>query len=160
MAKVWIDEARCAGCGVCVTACPTHAIKVVDGKARVDLTLCRGCEICVGVCPLGAIEPAVEGEVVEVSTELYTQAARAVQPAKPQAVTRVSVAKPEVRRGAGLLLALDVLQGIAAVADRWLASRRRPMIDREGLVSAALRPASAARGTGRRMRYRRRGRRM
>jgi coenzyme F420-reducing hydrogenase delta subunit/heterodisulfide reductase subunit C len=60
---VSVDEALCAGCGICVMACPyqaPHLIeKEVDGKldrfSEVDKNLCMGCGICVAACPLGAI---------------------------------------------------------------------------------------------------------
>ena len=31
---VKIDEEKCTGCGLCVTACAEAAIEIVDGKAR------------------------------------------------------------------------------------------------------------------------------
>lgn len=160
MAKVWVDETRCSGCGACVAACPSHAIKLVAGKARVDLSLCRGCEACVGVCPLGAIAPAVEGEVVEAPITLGAQAHKPDEPVEVRQVAAVSAATPVVRRGAGLLLALEVLQGVAGVVDRWLASRSRPVANGQTVDAAVSRPVSAVRARGHRLRYRRRGRRV
>lgn len=51
-----IDEAKCTGCGDCVTSCPEGAIQVIDGKARLisDL-MCDGLGACIGHCPEGAI---------------------------------------------------------------------------------------------------------
>jgi NAD-dependent dihydropyrimidine dehydrogenase PreA subunit len=59
---VYVDEARCTGCGLCTDVCPTGAISVVDGVARVEQSLCRECEVCLSACPNGALlalqEPA------------------------------------------------------------------------------------------------------
>jgi len=48
-------EERCIGCGTCTTVCPTGAISVRHGKARVDEGLCTHCEACVAACPHQAL---------------------------------------------------------------------------------------------------------
>jgi electron transfer flavoprotein alpha subunit len=50
-----VDSATCAGCGVCVPACPVEAIEIVDGQAKIDDSKCIECGACVGECPCGAI---------------------------------------------------------------------------------------------------------
>jgi len=59
---VFVDEARCTGCGLCTDVCATGAISVVNGVARVEQSLCQECEACVSACPNGALltlqEPA------------------------------------------------------------------------------------------------------
>jgi len=51
-----IDEAKCDGCGLCVTACHEGAIQIVDHKARlVSEVYCDGLGDCLGECPQDAI---------------------------------------------------------------------------------------------------------
>jgi NAD-dependent dihydropyrimidine dehydrogenase PreA subunit len=51
-----IDEAKCNGCGLCVSACPEGAIKLINGKARlVSDFYCDGLGACIGHCPEDAI---------------------------------------------------------------------------------------------------------
>ena len=53
---VKIDEEKCNGCALCVSACAEAAIEVVNGKARlVSDVYCDGLGACLGTCPQGAI---------------------------------------------------------------------------------------------------------
>lgn len=53
---VRVDEAKCDGCGQCVTACAEGVIALVGGKARlVSESTCDGLGACLGHCPQGAI---------------------------------------------------------------------------------------------------------
>ena len=52
-----IDEEKCNGCGLCVTACHEGAIGLVDGRARLLRDdYCDGLGDCLPACPAGAIE--------------------------------------------------------------------------------------------------------
>jgi 2-oxoglutarate ferredoxin oxidoreductase subunit delta len=62
MAKglVVIDEDRCKGCSLCVSACPTHALRMAEGRFNVkgyspvevaDPEACTGCGVCAIICP-------------------------------------------------------------------------------------------------------------
>ena len=50
-----VNKDECAGCGECVDACPSEAIKMVDDIAAVDADTCIDCEACVSECPNEAI---------------------------------------------------------------------------------------------------------
>jgi electron transport complex protein RnfB len=54
---VFIDEAWCIGCTLCIKACPTDAI---FGSNKLMHTVieayCTGCELCLPVCPVDCIQ--------------------------------------------------------------------------------------------------------
>lgn len=49
--SVYLDEDACKGCTICVTTCPTEAIRVRDGKARIIEERCIDCGECIRRCP-------------------------------------------------------------------------------------------------------------
>lgn len=62
-----VNEAKCIGCGTCVTVCPynapslqevTVAVEEVNYRAmksRINPAACKGCGSCAAACPVGAI---------------------------------------------------------------------------------------------------------
>ena len=53
---VWIDEAWCIGCTLCLDACPTDAIMGSNKRMHTVLEAhCTGCELCIPVCPVDCI---------------------------------------------------------------------------------------------------------
>ncbi len=53
-----VDRRKCVGCGQCHEYCQFDALKVVDGKNRVDPEKCMGCGVCETKCFKEAIHLA------------------------------------------------------------------------------------------------------
>jgi Fe-S-cluster-containing hydrogenase component 2 len=144
---MWVDVARCTGCGACVEVCPVGAIALIDDKACIDEETCTGCEACVDACPEDAIQPMVQGELVPVPE----RPAPAVRQPSPLAETAGAAV---VATGVGLLAQAG--RALIRAVGRWLT---RPSA---GAGSPAARTSSTAEsggaaGQGRRARRRRRG---
>jgi len=53
--SIHITRDKCIGCVHCMAACPTKAIRVKDGKARIIDDLCIDCGECLRYCPYDAV---------------------------------------------------------------------------------------------------------
>ncbi|MFA6866496.1 MAG: [Fe-Fe] hydrogenase large subunit C-terminal domain-containing protein [Clostridia bacterium] len=60
MHTVTLDYDKCKGCVSCMKRCPTEAIRVRNGKAKVLYERCIGCGECVRRCPHQAKLPAYD----------------------------------------------------------------------------------------------------
>ena len=49
--SVTLDEDKCRGCTNCIKRCPTEAIRVRKGKARIINERCIDCGECIRICP-------------------------------------------------------------------------------------------------------------
>ena len=84
-----INREKCIGCVHCLTACPTQAIRVRNGKANLLDDLCIDCGECIRHCPTDAIDSvttsfsdleAFKYKVVLPATALYGQFGNDVLP--------------------------------------------------------------------------------
>ena len=161
---VYIDVERCTGCGACVEACPVGAIRLVAGetgsRAEVDEERCQECEACVEVCPeeaiMSEVEPAIEGELVQVKAapmpvEPQTREMRSARPV-PKALTWLGAALAFAGR--------EIVPRVAAsLLDAWDRRADRPMPSSSDSTTVRSAPGTAvdlADRSGRRHRWRRR----
>ncbi|MEG0663420.1 MAG: [Fe-Fe] hydrogenase large subunit C-terminal domain-containing protein, partial [Anaerovoracaceae bacterium] len=49
--SVYLDRDKCLGCTTCLRSCPTTAIRVREGKAKIIESKCIDCGECIRVCP-------------------------------------------------------------------------------------------------------------
>jgi NAD-dependent dihydropyrimidine dehydrogenase PreA subunit len=56
VATLRFDEAKCNGCGMCITVCPHAVFRMEDHKTRItDLDACMECGACARNCPTAAL---------------------------------------------------------------------------------------------------------
>lgn len=71
--SVQLDESACIGCINCIKYCPTQAIRVHNGKAKITPQFCIDCGRCLRYCPHHA-KTAVYDSVDEIQEFTYTVA--------------------------------------------------------------------------------------
>jgi len=132
---MYVDVARCTGCGACVDACPAGAIQLAEDErgryAQIDPEACQACEACVAACPEEAIMVQLEGELVSPEGTMPAKVpSRAVQPAWP-------VPKAVVWTGAVLAFAgREILPRVADLLLDALARRASQPSTSAGSVAA------------------------
>lgn len=79
---VKIDESKCNGCGLCITACHEGALQLIGGKAKlISDAYCDGLGACLPDCPMNAI--AIEERDAAAFDEVAVQARSAKQTPLP-----------------------------------------------------------------------------
>jgi Pyruvate/2-oxoacid:ferredoxin oxidoreductase delta subunit len=101
---VEIDEAKCDGCGQCITSCAEGAIALVGGKARlVSDVYCDGLGACLSDCPQDAIrvEEREASAFDEAAVQVHLE--RLGRPLLPHAGAQVAAptARPHAPHGVG-----------------------------------------------------------
>ena len=55
--SIMFDKDKCRGCTNCMKRCPTQAIRLIDGKAFINIAKCIHCGECIKICPYNAYTP-------------------------------------------------------------------------------------------------------
>jgi iron only hydrogenase large subunit-like protein len=71
--SVALHEDLCTGCTVCMQNCPTQAIRIIDGKAKIISEKCIDCGRCITVCPFNA-KTALADSLEDLKKYKYTVA--------------------------------------------------------------------------------------
>jgi Na+-translocating ferredoxin:NAD+ oxidoreductase RNF subunit RnfB len=83
------DTSRCTGCLICLRGCPTQAVRIREGGARLLVDRCIDCGACIRLCAEGAVRPLTssladltqfEYTIAIPSPALYTQFEPGVSP--------------------------------------------------------------------------------
>jgi ferredoxin len=157
---IYVSDALCTGCGVCVDVCPNGAMQIINNLACIDQSLCQECESCLEVCPQGAIvqvQDPVETENQIPARPVAESASRAIEIAPTVAPPQVSGGiRPWVEMALGFFGREIVPRVVDALADR----DRQPSAIRAAQPddSPQTRRGGGRGGGGRGKRRRRRGR--
>ncbi len=74
---VSVDPSLCIGCKLCVSDCPTSAIRMLDGKAVATMQGCILCGHCQAICPQAAVSLSGFAEAPEkITPEMHVDPAK------------------------------------------------------------------------------------
>lgn len=154
-----VNQALCAGCGVCEEVCPTGAIHLVDQMAEINKALCTQCEACVDACPNGAIITILEPTqltptVALTATEIQTMPAptrAALWEAEPSRRGLASLAGAALAF-LGREVAPRLVDVLATALERQLTTSATSA--KASLSTSPRSPAKTSRGIRRQARYR------
>lgn len=132
--SVRLDTEKCRGCTNCIKRCPTDAIRVQQGKARILNGRCIDCGECIRVCPYHA-KIAYTDSLINISNYKY----RIALPAPAIYGQLKKIDNPEQIYSALRMLGFDEVFDVAKGADIVTGAVRRRIreSDRFPLISSA-----------------------
>lgn len=132
--SVRLDREKCRGCTNCIKRCPTDAIRVQKGKAKIMDMRCIDCGECIRVCPYHA-KVAYTDNLANINTYKYKIALPA--PALYGQLKKLS--SPEQVYSALRLLGFDEVFDVAKGAEVVSAAVREKLktTDKHPLISSA-----------------------
>lgn len=121
---IFVDQNLCRGCGICVRACPNHAILMKNGKAYVDQATCSQCQACLRVCPTGALQVSQTIAPVRIEKETegdityFENNGSIASQSTSQQISPISVQEqPVIPRIAGFLTSI-LREGMTALSNQ------------------------------------------
>lgn len=155
---------ECTGCGACVAACRTGAIRLTGSAVEIDATLCNECGACVAACPTGALVETVTTAALAVTGPSGAQVPAVTAPvlavARPSGTQAPVVTGPAYRRlvplaGATMaFLGREVAPRLLDLLITTLERRLDAPVAASGAAPQVSRGVAEPRGPGLRRRYR------
>ena len=129
---VFIDEAWCIGCTLCLNACPTDAIMGSNKRMHTIIeAYCTGCNLCLPVCPVDCIKlENISGEATGWAawSQPHADLARNRYAAKTQRSARTKVEHAN-KQHAEVQAKLTDLAGHSRITDPAVLDQKRAMIE-------------------------------
>ena len=139
---VWIDEAWCIGCTLCIKACPVDCIVGTNKRMHTVIEAeCTGCELCIPVCPVDCMH-------LENVTGQRTGWAAWSQPQADWARERYAFVSDRRRRDADLhakKLEIEAQEKLAHLPELTRNARGPELERKRAVIEAALARARARR---------------
>ncbi len=157
---IQVDQELCTGCGMCIDACATGAIQLMDQRAVINDVLCTHCQDCADACP----NEAITAILMPAQSTTMVSPAETDSPAVPvqQSETLSAMATPAHRLAplAGAALAFLGHEVAPRLADIFITALERRLAPQATTSTTPLskfssRPTAQRRGERRQTRYRR-----